>query len=221
MRKNLIPVLLQEHAAGQLDSLENIHRIGSKLALEQSAHHNLWITDTSPADPLDFRSLGSVETMDVRGSLARLRDYPDQPFIRRDVIRPMLHVMANRTPTVFHLKATIQDHVAVYDKLIIQVGSYNVTLVQAYLVLRVFTEEQLAPREEQLLDLLASGYSAKEIGLLTKVSFRTVETQIAQLREKIGARNTAHAAAIGTARRLTRTNGERPDRAAGGGRGGT
>ena len=51
---------------------------------------------------------------------------------------------------------------------------------------------ELTFREREVLDLVANGYSAKEIGAQLKIAPRTVERHTENLRLKIGARNRAH-----------------------------
>ena len=54
----------------------------------------------------------------------------------------------------------------------------------------------LSPRERQVLSLFARGKSAKNIGLLLKISSRTVDVHSASINRKLGAENRAHAVAI-------------------------
>jgi DNA-binding CsgD family transcriptional regulator len=61
----------------------------------------------------------------------------------------------------------------------------------------------LTVREREVLALLADGLGAEEIALRLTLSPLTVRTHIRNLRDKLGARNTAHAVAIAL-RRPTR-----------------
>jgi LuxR family transcriptional regulator, quorum-sensing system regulator BjaR1 len=54
----------------------------------------------------------------------------------------------------------------------------------------------LSPRERQVLLLFASGKSAKTIGVLLKISPRTVDVHSASINRKLGAENRMHAVAI-------------------------
>lgn len=50
----------------------------------------------------------------------------------------------------------------------------------------------LSARERDVLDLIANGLSAKEVALECKLSPRTVEHHIENIRNKLRARNRAH-----------------------------
>lgn len=61
---------------------------------------------------------------------------------------------------------------------------------------------QLAPRERQLLELLAQGYSEKQASEQLGISQRTIHSYLARLRGKLGAVNRVHAAALAVAARI-------------------
>ena len=61
---------------------------------------------------------------------------------------------------------------------------------------------RLAPRERELLQLLAQGFTDKEASRLLGVGRRTVHTYVERLRGKLGAANGVHAAALAVAARL-------------------
>lgn len=48
------------------------------------------------------------------------------------------------------------------------------------------TLDQLTPRQRETLQLIAEGYSTKEIAFALGVSVKTVETHRAQLKERLG-----------------------------------
>ena len=56
---------------------------------------------------------------------------------------------------------------------------------------RVLGEEQLTPREREVLERIALGASNKEAGRQLGISPRTIEVHRARIMEKLGARNTA------------------------------
>ena len=69
---------------------------------------------------------------------------------------------------------------------------------------------RLAPRERELLQLLAQGFTDKEASKLLGVGHRTVHTYLGRIRGKLGAANRVHAAALAVAARLVsphRSNG--------------
>lgn len=49
----------------------------------------------------------------------------------------------------------------------------------------------ITPKEKEVLQLLASGLSSKEVASKLAISFHTVETHRKRLRHKFGARNIA------------------------------
>jgi LuxR family transcriptional regulator of spore coat protein len=53
-------------------------------------------------------------------------------------------------------------------------------------------EPSLSPREQQILELVANGYSAKEAASHLGIAPRTVERHIENIRLKMRARNRAH-----------------------------
>ena len=53
------------------------------------------------------------------------------------------------------------------------------------------TLDQLTPRQRETLQLVAEGYSTKEIAFALGVSVKTVETHRAQLKERLGIYNVA------------------------------
>jgi two-component system nitrate/nitrite response regulator NarL len=61
---------------------------------------------------------------------------------------------------------------------------------------------QLAPRERQLLELLAQGYSERHASEQLGISQRTIHSYLARLRGKLGAANRVHAAALAVSAHL-------------------
>src|SRR5687767_11826347 len=53
------------------------------------------------------------------------------------------------------------------------------------------TLDQLTPRQRETLQLIAEGYSTKEIAFALGVSVKTVETHRAQLKDRLGIYNVA------------------------------
>lgn len=53
-------------------------------------------------------------------------------------------------------------------------------------------EPALSPREQQILELVANGYSAKEVAGQIGIAPRTVEGHVENIRLKMRARNRAH-----------------------------
>ena len=63
---------------------------------------------------------------------------------------------------------------------------------------------ELRPREAQVLSLVAQGWSNEEIAGRLGIGLETVKTHVASVLAALGARNRAHAAAIGVRRGLVR-----------------
>ena len=53
-------------------------------------------------------------------------------------------------------------------------------------------EPMLTPREIDIVELVANGYSAKEVAAQIRIAPRTVERHIENARHKLHARNMAH-----------------------------
>lgn len=56
---------------------------------------------------------------------------------------------------------------------------------------------ELSPREAQILELLAEGLTYQEIATRLGIAHETVKRTARDIRERLGARNTANAVAIG------------------------
>ena len=52
--------------------------------------------------------------------------------------------------------------------------------------------KKLSPRELEIIHYTAKGYTAKQIARLIKLGHRTVESYVANIRRKLGAKNIAH-----------------------------
>jgi DNA-binding NarL/FixJ family response regulator len=63
-------------------------------------------------------------------------------------------------------------------------------------------KSQLSGREQQILELIASGLTDAEIAKRVTLSEFTVKTHVKRLLTKLGARNRAHAVALGAHRGL-------------------
>lgn len=70
----------------------------------------------------------------------------------------------------------------------------------------------LTKRELQILELIAQGYSAKEVALEIKIAPRTVEGHIDTIRLKLRARNRTHMVAKAIAAHMLSADGRRERR---------
>lgn len=62
--------------------------------------------------------------------------------------------------------------------------------------------DELTERERQVLRLAANGLTRGEMAVRLNLALDTVKTHTRRLREKLGARNTTHAVALGLSRGL-------------------
>lgn len=60
----------------------------------------------------------------------------------------------------------------------------------------------LSARQHQVIHLLAEGFTRQEIAEFLHVSHHTIDKYMVQIREKTGAKNSAHVVAIGYERGL-------------------
>lgn len=56
---------------------------------------------------------------------------------------------------------------------------------------------QLTPKQQEVLGLIADGFTRSEIAILLRVGVTTIKTHTDAIFERLGARNQAHAVAIG------------------------
>jgi DNA-binding NarL/FixJ family response regulator len=172
-------------------------------ALEQLCDEttNLYLLDMRPDDPLTYGLHRVLENVSLRGPTSLLRDYPDQNYMRNDVAPAYLEAKNSSTISVMTLTSRIQDQIATYDRIILPahpldgVSTFAITLSKTRILLPA-QRRNLTGREHDVLDLLAQGFSSKEIALKTGVSYRTVEHRIASVKAKLQARNVTHAIAI-------------------------
>jgi DNA-binding CsgD family transcriptional regulator len=66
-----------------------------------------------------------------------------------------------------------------------------------YMPVEVVKMRSITPRQAEILTLLAQGDTCKQAAVKLGISFRTVETQVEQMKIRIGARTQSHAVAIG------------------------
>jgi len=162
---------------------------------------NLYHVDMRAEDPLGFGFKILDEAFSLQAQPAVLGEYPDGAYI--DFVAPhYAEVRLERQPSVYRIQATIQDHFAIYERLILPFGeeSEQEALALSRLVLLVEdmpppAEPQLTYRERQMIGLLAAGYTTKGIGTRLGISPKTVEKHISTLKQKMGARTVTQAVA--------------------------
>jgi DNA-binding CsgD family transcriptional regulator len=189
----------------QPDDREKLNAFAKALEPLCGGSTNLYVFDMRPDSPLLFGMEALAENVDMKGLRPTLGGYPDQDYIRRDVIPHYLAAKETGEAGRLSLTSRIQDYVAVYDRLILPVAEHGsvrwaVTLTRTRALVPVDEKPALTERQEDIIQLLASGLSSKEIALRLGISPRTVEHQIEAAKRKLGARNIAHAVAIAMGR---------------------
>lgn len=168
---------------------------------------NAYVVDMRTDDPASFALNRVLENVSLRDGGLVLGDYPDQAYMRSDVMPFYQDCKQSGEVSIMRMRSKIQDQVAVYDRIIMPSPSgtdlaWALSITQTKLLIPV-SKVVLTGREQDILDLLAQGYSSKEIATKIGLSPRTVEHRIEAIKTKLGARNVAHAVAIGVARHLT------------------
>jgi DNA-binding CsgD family transcriptional regulator len=199
------------HEWGSLRTARREDAFGFLKRLEElcDSSTNLYVVDMRPDDPLMFQMDRVLENVNLRGGGMRLGDYPDLTYMRNDVAPYYQACKQSGETSIMRMRSKIQDQVAVYDRIIMPVKpkgdhTWSVSITKTRMLLPT-PPAVLTPKEQDILDLLAQGYSAKEIAAKMSMSHRTVEHRIESVKTKLGAKNVAHAVAIGIARYLTST----------------
>jgi DNA-binding CsgD family transcriptional regulator len=156
-----------------------------------------------PDDPFEYALDTLVENVDLRGLRPTLGGYPDQEYVKKDVIPFCLDAKKTGEFSRLRLKSRIQDQIAIYDRLLLPMNDnketrWAMSITKTRLLLPAESRIQtLTERQEDILFLLSRGFSSKEVAQRLGTSHRTVEHQTAVIKTKLGARNLAHAIAIG------------------------
>jgi DNA-binding CsgD family transcriptional regulator len=131
------------------------------------------------------------EVLDARGTrpLRAIVDYDEALVLGR-------HDSAAATELVEHARATFEE---------LEMKGWLVRANALLLSLRTVNADGLTPRETEVLRLLASGGTNKEIAAELVISVHTVERHLATIYRKIGARNRAEATAFAHTSRLANT----------------
>jgi len=197
------------HEWGSLKTSSREDALGFLKRLEElcDSSMNLYAVDMRTDDPLQFQMDRVVENVNLRGGGMRLCDYPDLTYMRNDVAPFYRECKHSGETSIMRMRSKIQDQVAVYDRIIMPVlpkgdNAWSISITKTRLLLPA-PPAVLTSKEQDVLDLLAHGFSAKEIALKMGLSYRTVEHRIDNLKTKLNARNVTHAVAIAVARHLT------------------
>jgi ATP/maltotriose-dependent transcriptional regulator MalT len=104
----------------------------------------------------------------------------------------------NRDRNIHEVLARYQARVQQFDEIAARRGTQEPDVIE----LRPAVEQTPSARELDVLELVAQGFSNKEIGGRLFVSEDTIKTHIRNLLVKLRARNRAHAVALGLDRGL-------------------
>lgn len=203
-------VQLFQHALEQWDrekpmSAPQVHALTQELKPLCDATTNLYVVDLLPDDPLNFGLDTLVENVDMRGVQPTFGAYPDQDYVRNDIIPFYLGVKETGEFSRLRMRSRIQDQIAVYDRLILPIreqkqSRWALSITKTQLLLPAEPNfRTLTHRQLDVLHLLARGHSSKEAARYLAVSHRTIEHQIDAIKKKLGARNVTHAVAIAVA----------------------
>lgn len=169
---------------------------------------NLYVVDLLPDDPMEFVLDALVENVDMRGLRPTLRGYPDQQYIKRDVIPFYIDAKESGQTSWLRMRSRVQDQIAVYDRLLLPVAEHRdvrwaISITKTRLLLPAEPEVRLlTERQANILFLLAQGSSSKEVARRFGISHRTVEHQIGAIKKRLGARNVVHAVSIAVAQSI-------------------
>jgi DNA-binding CsgD family transcriptional regulator len=198
----------QQWQIEQPDDREKLYAFAKALQPLCKGSTNLYVYDMQAESPLLYGVDALAENVDMKGLRPTLGGYPDQDYVRRDVIPYYLAAKESGQVGRQSLTSRIQDFVAVYDRLILPVAEHGntrwaVSLIRARALFPVVEKSHLTERQEDIIQLVATGLTSKEIAKRLSVSPRTVEHQIEAIRRKLGAQNTAHAVAIAIGRAIS------------------
>jgi len=200
-------VQLFRHALEQwenrnLGDRQQVYALTKELEAHCTTGTNLYVIDMQPDDPLSFRSDTLVENVDLKGDQSSLGSYPDQEYVKRDVIPFYLDVKENGRVSWLRMKSVIQGHYAVYDRLLLPIEEHGkVRWTLSITKTRVLVPpkpnlRQLTDRQQDILFLLSQGLSSKETAQRMGISHRTVEHQISAVKRKLGTKNVTQAVAL-------------------------
>jgi len=166
--------------------------------------------DTRPERPDDWylrgvRSNGfATKILNVNLVFAdvRLGDFKDQDYLRHAVIPRYHEVLSSQQWHIELVKTKILGLSLGYDRMILPQKNrgkpeWLLSLSHGQFLLKAPKEHQTVEiADEAVIQLLIEGCTAKEIAVTLEVSPRTVEHRLEKLKERYGARNTVHLAAI-------------------------
>jgi DNA-binding CsgD family transcriptional regulator len=175
-----------------------------------------FVLDVSAEHPLGWSFVVSsgVERLKAwadAGPVICLGDLPDRRFALNVLIPTYQDAVAADRPVEHHVTAVANKTFLAYRKLTIPIhvglgrsrASHILTLTRLDHAIQLTRAPEeypsLAARERRCLSLAASGLVCKQIAAEIGISEKTVELHLARVRQKYGARTTAHAIAMNMA----------------------
>lgn len=208
---------LMQHARDQWErqppvGREKLYTFAKSLEAQCGPTTNLYVCDLLPDSPLLYGLDPLAENVDMKGLRSTFGAYADQEYVRRDIIPYYLAAKETGEASRHSMKSRVQDYFAVYDRLLLPVTDHGrirwaVSLTTTHSLTPVDEKPPLTERQQDIIELLATGLSSKEIALRLRISPRTIEHQVEAIRRKLKARNVAHAVAIVVGRTILGADG--------------
>lgn len=162
-------------------------------------------------DPLDWRlqvvrpSGFSSRILNINKIFAdqRIGDFKDRAYMETAVIPRYVQVIATQKPSMEMVKTRVLGVSVGYERLILPqktetaAPSWLLTISNGRFMFNSPQQQaKLDITDEAVIQLLTEGATAKEIAIDLGISHRTVEHRLERMKERYGARNTVHLAAM-------------------------
>lgn len=142
---------------------------------------------------------------------AYIGDFKDQSYMEAAVIPRLMQVLDSQQPSMELVKTRLFGVSLGYDRILLpqrNAGRPEWIISSSYaqfLLSPPQRREKLDVGDEAIVQLLIEGATAKEIAVTLGLSHRTVEHRLERMKERYGARNTVHLAAMLIATHLDRS----------------
>lgn len=161
---------------------------------------NLQHMEMDRDDPYQFSMHVHIESTDqMRDGCVEIGDYPDPSYVSEHVVGYYLEARDTKRPRIDTVSARMCYKYIIYDRIILPEktessrSKWAVSISLPRLILPVLNEKpDLTSREQDIVDALILGNTAKEIARLLGLSPKTVENRIGAIKTKFGARNLQH-----------------------------
>lgn len=142
----------------------------------------------------------------------KIGEFKDRRYMEEAVIPRLQEVISSQQPRIELVKTKLLGLSLGYDRILLpqKNGAQPEWIISSsyarFLLTRPRQEETLDVADEAITQLLIEGATAKEIAVSLGLSHRTVEHRLSRMKDRMGARNTVHLAAMLVATHLDRTN---------------